>query len=93
MKMAEWFANVCHDLGFERPNFNENHQVHLRNIHYSIVSQKIPINAHDGEEYTSKKNNWNYLEDASRYARLLGLVDPLIFKDQRNQKPHDFAVI
>ncbi|VUT26921.1 MAG: hypothetical protein MASP_01770 [Candidatus Methanolliviera sp. GoM_asphalt] len=91
-KMAEWFANVCHDLGFDRPNFDENHQVHLRRIHYVIVSQKIPIDVHDGEEYPSMKNNWEYLEDAFRYARLLGLVDPLIFKDQRNPKPHDFAV-
>ncbi len=74
--MAEWFANA----------FGANTGVHLRRIHYRLVSRGDVIRA-DGVPYENNANSWGYLNNASRYARYLGLVDPEDLVDRRNPAP------
>jgi len=45
----------------------------------------------NGEPYENTQNNWNYLVQASKYARYLGLVPMNHFVDRRNPAPHVFA--
>jgi hypothetical protein len=40
--------------------------------------------------YENTENDWNYLCNAGKYARYLGLVDPAAFVDRRNPEPHIF---
>jgi hypothetical protein len=75
--MAEWFAGV----------FGEVAGTHLRRIHYRLVSRGDVVRA-DGILYENNANSWAYLNDASRQARYLGLVDPEHLVDRRNPEPH-----
>lgn len=78
--MAEWFADLWHKFGYTSG-------VHLRRVHYQLVSQEDP-RKHDGTPYENTINDWNYLCLAAKYARYLRLVDPTAFVDRRNPKPH-----
>jgi hypothetical protein len=80
---AEWFYSLWQAFGFGEG-------VHLRRIHYQLVSQPDP-RRHDGKPYENTDNGWNYLCDASKAARYLGLVDAQRFADRRNPDPHLFA--
>ena len=42
---------------------------------------------HDGEVYENNKDCWNYMQQASRQARYMGLVDPEELVDRRNPEP------
>jgi hypothetical protein len=75
--MAEWFAEV----------FGNSTGSHLRRIHYRLVSRGDVMRA-DGVLYENNKNSWDYLNNASRYARYLGRVDPEDIVDRRNPSPH-----
>ncbi len=77
---AEWFAELWERFGYTTG-------VHLRRIHYRIVSEGN-IRRFDGELYTNDKASWSKLNDASRQARCLGLVDPRDIVDRRNPTPH-----
>ncbi len=74
--MAEWFEGI----------FGEATGAHLRRIHYRLVARGDVVR-HDGRLYENDKNSWNYLGDASRFARYLGLVDPEDIVDRRNPAP------
>src|SRR5215210_7516974 len=74
--MAEWFAGI----------FGETAGTHLRRIHYRLVSRGDVVRA-DGRLYENDKNSWDYLGNASRFARYLGLVDPEDLVDRRNPSP------
>ena len=74
---AQWFADLWERFGYTDG-------VHLRRIHYRIVSQdSLPI-LPNGKVYENTENCWKYLNDASKYARYLKLVDPAAFEDRRN---------
>jgi hypothetical protein len=75
--MAEWFADV---LG-------QATGAHLRRIHYRLVARGDVVRA-DGVLYGNNKNSWAYLNNASRFARYLGLADPEDLVDWRNPSPH-----
>jgi hypothetical protein len=75
--MAEWFADI----------FGDTTGAHLRRIHYRLVARGDVVR-HDGRLYENDKNSWDYLGDASRFARYLGLVDPEDIVDRRNPAPH-----
>jgi len=92
IKAATWFADL-----FQQ--FQYGTGVHLRRIHYRIVSQKRPIPRPDGQPYQNTEKDWNYLNEASKWARYLNLVPPDNFVDRRNPeaiiyakwpKPNDF---
>jgi hypothetical protein len=75
--MAEWFAEV----------FGTSTGSHLRRIHYRLVSRGDVMRA-DGVLYENDKSSWTYLNNASRFARYLGLMDPEDIVDRRNPSPH-----
>jgi len=66
--------------------------VHLRHIHYQLVSQDPPVVKPDGRPYENTTNDWAYLLQASKAARYLNLVDPAAFVDRRNPDPHIYRL-
>jgi len=85
LEAAQWFADLWRELGFMGKT-----GVHLRRVHYQLVSQESAIKP-NGLPYENTENDWGYLSNASKYARGLGLVDPMAFVDRRNPAPHVFA--
>lgn len=81
-EMAEWFADLWRQFGYSTG-------VHLRRVHYQLVSQE-EAKKHNGLPYENTENDWNYLCNAGKYARYLGLIDPTAFVDRRNPDPHVF---
>lgn len=77
VKQAEWFAALW-------KRFSLSHGVHLRRIHYRLVSQAEPVVMLDGKPYENTMTCWQYLGNASKAARILRLVDPTAFIDARN---------
>lgn len=77
---ARWFANLWDEFGFVTG-------VHLRRIHYRIISQEHAPTRHDGTAYENTEDSWNYLCAAAKAARHLGLIDPAAFVDMRNPAP------
>jgi hypothetical protein len=86
--IAQWFARLWRRFGYGSG-------VHLRRVHYQIISQDPPVKLPDGMkikigegEYTDVYLNydacWNFLTQASKQARYLGLVDAGAFDDRRN---------
>ncbi len=74
---AEWFADLWNQFGYRRG-------VHLRRVHYQIVSQNPPVNRPDGSRYENTETCWDYLNEAAKWARYLHLVSPAAFVDRRN---------
>lgn len=74
---ARWFADLWAQFGYSNG-------VHLRRIHYRIVSQEQPVLKPDGLPYENTERCWDYLNNASKWARYLRLVDPDAFVDKRN---------
>src|SRR5712692_2516031 len=74
--LAEWFAGAWCAFGYDRG-------VHLRRIHYQIVSQDPPLVLPNGLPYENTVECWDILNIASKAARYLGLVDAGAFVDRR----------
>ena len=81
---GEWFADLYHRFGAGRG-------VHVRRIHYQVVSQATPVRMPNGEPYENTEACWKFLSQASKRARYLHLVDADDFDDRRNAEPQDFA--
>ncbi|MGI8656853.1 MAG: hypothetical protein ACR2LC_16735 [Pyrinomonadaceae bacterium] len=77
MALAQWFAELWERFGYSTG-------VHLRRVHYQIVSQDQPVMLPNGEPYENTERCWDTLVQASGYARNLDLVDPDAFVDRRN---------
>jgi hypothetical protein len=75
--LAQWFAELWERFGYSTG-------VHLRRVHYQIVSQDQPVMLPNGEPYENTEKCWDTLVQASGYARNLDLVDPDAFVDRRN---------
>jgi hypothetical protein len=76
---GRWFAEL-----WER--FSYGSGVHLRRVHYRIVSEGN-IYKPDGELYENNRACWDYMQQASRQARYMGLVNPEEVVDRRNPSP------
>jgi hypothetical protein len=74
---AKWFAELWQRFGFING-------IHLRRVHYRIISQEEPILLPNGNRYENTESCWGFLGDASEKARYLGLVDFSAFVDRRN---------
>jgi len=83
VKLAEWFADLWQRFGYSDG-------IHIRRIHYRIISSDQPITLPNGEPYKNTANHFKQLNDASKYARYLKLVDPSAFIDRRNNKAISF---
>lgn len=77
---AEWFAELWSRFGYHQG-------VHLRRIHYQIVSQDPAVQMPNGKPYENTDKCWNFLACAAKSARYLGLVDPAQFDDRRANAP------
>ncbi len=77
MEGAEWFANFWRRFGYGRG-------VHLRRIHYQIVSQNPQVRKPNGEPYENTERDWSYLTSVSKWARYLDFVPGGAFVDRRN---------
>src|SRR5258708_4491927 len=82
--LAEWFAQLWQAFGYTT-------RVHIRRIHYQIVSQKPPVLMPNGLPYENTEGCWNVLNLASKAARYLQLVDPGAFVDRRNPEAAVYA--
>ena len=80
LKDAEWFADIWERFGYTSG-------IHLRRIHYQMISQDPPLSLPNGEIYENIMECWRKLSDASKYARYIGLVNPFAFRDRRNPEP------
>jgi len=84
---AEWFAEIWHRFGFS-------HGVHLRRIHYVLVSQSEegqPLRKPDGKPYENTTNDSGLLNRASLSARYLDLIPLDALVDRRNDEPMIFT--
>ena len=79
-QQAEWFAALWEH--FDLPA-----GVHIRRIHYRLVSQKPSFLMCNGLPYENTDKCWQDLGAASKSARCLGLVAADSFQDQRNPDP------
>ena len=83
-KNAEWFAALWGRFGYGSG-------VHLRRVHYQIISQDPSVSMPNGKPYENTEGCWDYLGTASKAARYLELVDPGAFVDRRNPEPAIFV--
>ena len=79
VKLAEWFEQIYLKMGSPI-------NVHLRRIHFWIVSQP-EYRKPNGTVYQNTKEDWRFLQKASKYARYLNRVPCHYFVDRRNPEP------
>ena len=77
---AEWFAESLMGTGFGSG-------IHVRRVHYRLVSAPKPLIKPDGSPYENTEKCWKFLVNASRDARYLGLIPNITFVDRRNPDP------
>ena len=82
--LAEWFTGLWRAFGYREG-------MHLRRIHYQIVSQDPPVALPNGLPYENTMECWDLLNLASKAARYLGLVDAAAFVDRRNAEAVVYA--
>ena len=80
---ATWFQGLWDKFGYTSG-------VHLRRIHYQIVSQKEPVLKVDGKPYQNTLNDWQELNNASKAARYLENIAYGSFVDRRAPDPKVF---
>jgi hypothetical protein len=73
---AEWLYGYWEKFGYSSG-------VHLRRLHYQLVSQSEPVIMPDGTTYENNKRSWQKLNDAAKYMRYLGFVNPNQLVDRR----------
>jgi hypothetical protein len=77
---AQWFSRIWKQLDLGSG-------VHLRRVHYALVSQAKPIKMPNGLPYENTHGCWQALIRASNDARYLDLVPAEDFVDRRNAEP------
>jgi hypothetical protein len=77
VRLAEWFADLYREHGFARG-------VHIRRIHYRLISQTEPVQLPNGGDYVNTIECSKALNEAASAARFSGLVDAEDFEDRRN---------
>lgn len=82
--LAEWFADLWQRFGYQSG-------VHIRRVHYQIISQDPPVVMPNGSPYENTEACWGILNQASKMARYLNLVDAGAFVDRRNPDPKIFT--
>lgn len=83
---ADWFLSVWKITGMD-----QHYRIHLRQMHYKLVSQEQPPAMPSGKPYSNTLESWQYLNSASKAARYLQLVDAELFNDHRNPAPNLYA--
>jgi len=76
---AEWFVDQWHQGGFTAGT-------HIRRVHYYLQSfgdMKKP----NGQVYRNTKNDSAWLNNVTKHARIMGMLNPYDFEDRRNPPP------
>lgn len=82
---GEWFAELWQDFGYSSG-------VHSRRVHYhASVTRAGEVFLPDGRPYLNDDPCWRVLAKAAVSARDLGIIDPALFIDRRNQESTLFA--
>jgi hypothetical protein len=81
---AKWFKEMWDMCGYASG-------MHLRRMHYQLVSQEPKIKMRNGKTYENTDACWKALGIASLAARYLEYVDPANFDDRRNGEVIDHA--
>lgn len=85
-KQAEWFRRMWELL-------NPPTGIHLRRLHYLLISQATPVLGPDGAPYLNTEACWNLISEASKKARYLDLVPVEAFTDRRNPPIVSYATV
>jgi hypothetical protein len=65
---AAWFDKLYRDLGFETAWREHRRTVHLRRMHYVLVSLAERPKRPDGKVYSNTEADWDFLQSASKCA-------------------------
>lgn len=84
LKQAHWFAGLWEQFNFK-------HGVHIRRIHYKMISGDSPVHSYDGSAYENTDLHWRQITQASKLARYLDLVPVDAFTDRRAPAPALYA--
>jgi len=77
-KWANWLGNQWQGIG---------KCSHIRALHYQLVSQSELVIMPDGEPYLNTNQCWKKLNNAMKWARYLGMVNPEALDDRRAPAP------
>lgn len=77
---AQWLADAWATAGARRP-------LHLRGLHYALVSLDPPIVKPDGDLYLNTDDCWTWLQAVGNRARWLGHIEFDDIVDERNAPP------
>jgi hypothetical protein len=77
---ANWLGNYWRSPGMGKCS-------HIRALHYQLVSQSEPVIMPDGEPYLNTNQCWKKLNNAMKWARYLGIIDPESLDDRRAPAP------
>jgi hypothetical protein len=77
---AQWFARIW-------KRFDLGSGVHVRRVHYKLISQAKPLKIPNGTPYENTLEAWQALIRTSGDARYLDLVPAEDFVDRRNNEP------
>lgn len=77
LEKAEWFGEVYEKMG--RPD-----NIHVRRVHYWLVSQQPKYKTPNGEDYLNNDKCWGLISIASKYARYTGVIPMENIIDRRN---------
>jgi len=80
VESAGWFGRLWKRFGYSAG-------IHIRRVHYQILSQDPPVLMPDETPYENTERCWRFINAASKAARYLGEVDPAAFVDRRNPDP------
>ena len=83
-RWGEWFTVLWQRFGYQGG-------VHLRRVHYQVISQKVPVLMPDGQPYENSNHCWGKLTAASKQARYLNLIDVGHFSDRRNAEAQNYG--
>lgn len=77
---ARWLAEAWARSGARRP-------IHLRGLHYALVSMDPPLTKPDGSTYVNSHDDWIWLQRIGNIARWLGYIEFAAVTDERNSGP------
>lgn len=80
LEKARWFGEIYEKMG--RPK-----DVHIRRVHYWLVSQEPKHKTPNGEDYVNDDRCWGLISVSSKYARYAGIIPMENIVDRRNPPP------
>jgi len=86
LRSAEWIAEIVQEYLNERGREN----VHDRAIHYYILSRNVkrPFKKNDWRLFKGDSNDFHWVMNSIRNARILGLIPWDCIEDKKNPEPH-----